>query len=156
MISPLAVRQSMGRAPWLAGLAIATSMLVPSDAARAVTCTVPGTHGTLAAAIQDTNCTTIQLAARVYSGDQTINRSLMLWGPTTGGTEIRGNVSVLANAVVDLRDLKISSLGPDQTLLVTNGASVTSSGVTVDCCEGLLFSDGFESGTVEAWSSSAP
>jgi hypothetical protein len=144
------------RRPWLAVPAIVTVVLFPTDPARAASCTVPGTHTTLAAAIQDPNCTMIQLAAITYSGDQTIARSLMLSGQAAGGTRIRGTVSVLADALLDLRELGIVSVGPDEALLVTDGASVTVSGVTVDCCQDPLFSDGFESGNVSAWAATSP
>jgi hypothetical protein len=56
-----------------------------SQAAVAI-CTVPGTHATIQAAVNDVSCATINVGAGAYTESVTINRSLTLNGAQAGNS----------------------------------------------------------------------
>jgi hypothetical protein len=60
------------------------SLLVMPNAASAAVCTVPGTHGSISAAVGDPSCTTINVAIGLYNEDVTIGHALTLNGAQAG------------------------------------------------------------------------
>lgn len=64
-----------------------------ANSVAAVNCNVPTDYGTIQAAINDTNCDTIVVAAGTYVENLTINRSLTLRSATTTKPTINGDRS---------------------------------------------------------------
>jgi hypothetical protein len=68
-------------------MALAFGLLMtamPAAAAAGPTCTVPGDYSTIQGAVNDTNCTTINVAADTYNENVTINHTLTLKGANAG------------------------------------------------------------------------
>ena len=87
-------------------------------------CTVPGTHLSIQAAVEDPACETVKLTSALYLESVTVSRSLRLVGnPST----IRGTLTISG----------------DETMVEVDG---------LELAEPLIFSDGFESGDTSAWS----
>lgn len=131
--------------------------------ALAGVCTVPGTHASIQAAIDDAGCMAIELAAQTYDESIHVSRPLTLAGPSAGGAFIEGLVQVVGGgSAVSLVDLTIRNGCPLGTLRVVGGARVTGTNLQIErskalpCAPSLLFEDGFESGDTSAWSTTAP
>ena len=89
---------------------------------QALNCTVPGAHGTIQAAIDDTNCTIININSGTYNENLTIGRSLTLQASGSGQPIIDGNstdrvVTISGSGVVVIMN----------NLRVTNGDSTSAS-----------------------------
>ncbi len=130
--------------------------------ATAATCTVPGSHAAIHAAVFDPTCTTIQLQAQTYDESVQFFRSLTLQGPGGGGALLRGGiVAAGATTSVSLVDFAVESSCP-QSLRSAGGARLVGEGLQVvrsssaPCPLFAPFQNGFESGNTLAWSATAP
>ena len=84
--------------------------------ARAINCTVPGSHASIQAAINDNGCDTIILAAQTYTENLTINRTLTIQGAGKTSSIINGNGGrgvTVTGGTVTLKDLRVT--GGDAT-----------------------------------------
>lgn len=132
----------------------------------AMPCAVPAARQTIAAAVADSACTEIILAAQTFSEEITIARDLIVRGASAATTTIEGRVSVSgARTDVVLAALTIDASTPSTSgcygeALLVEGANVEVENVQVrnssasSAC--ALFSDGFESGGTGQWSSTIP
>ena len=130
---------------------------------QAQTCTVPGTHATIQAAVDDPVCTTIMLSAQIYPESVNIPRSLTLAGPGAGGAVVQGLLRVVgAGTQVTLQDLRVENGCVRNALKAVAGAEVTGTNLEVEHSAGLpcpvstVFQDGFELGDTSAWSRTVP
>ena len=143
--------------------------LVTTSRLSAGTCTVPGSHGTIQEAVDDTGCSTIELAAQVYEESVSIDRNLTLQGASGGGSTIEGRLLVGgAGSEVSANHLKVDTTTANlagcfqRALEVNGGARLTGQGLELrnslegDCLAAVIFADGFESGDISAWSDSRP
>jgi hypothetical protein len=124
-----------------------------AQAAPAVTCTVPsGSYATIQSAVNDANCTTINIAAGTYTEAISITRSVTLQGVLSATTMISGTgsnrvitVNGLGNSINvtinDLRvtrgqagdDIPVATLGrAGGGILAANGATLYLNDLTVD------------------------
>lgn len=133
--------------------------------AGAVTCTVPSaSYASLARAVNDAGCTTIDLGTGIFTGAVDAARTLTLVGDGTVQTILAGPVVARgAGTVVTLRQLRVDGTQPTSSgcpgpALRTEGGGqvlapqptvVTDTAAVVGPC--TLFADGFESGNVKAW-----
>lgn len=123
-----------------------------SHDALAVTCTVPGSHGSIQAAVDDASCDPIQVAAGGHLESPLITRSLSLVGAGIGATTIWGRVLADGSAILVFVDqLMVSSGCPGPALSAVNGAQLRSGDVRAEKsaaagCNvvGRIFADGFE------------
>lgn len=118
-----------------AAILAAALVTISATAAHAATCTVPGTHATIQAAVDDLTCDTIEVDPGTYNESVTIARALTLVGPNSGisGLAVRGPEAIVTSAVT--------------TMNLTNGASVTIDGFTINGDFGVYVS-GSSTGTV--------
>src|SRR5437764_1882838 len=93
-----------------------TALALGAAIASAATCNVPADHATIQSAVDDLNCTTINVAAGTYAEGVSIGRAVTLAGPNSG-------VSALGTR------------GPE--------ATVTSSGTTFNVTNASVTIDGF-------------
>jgi len=116
-----------------AGLAVV--LAIGGGTTWAATCTVPGTHATIQAAVDDLTCDTIEVDPGIYNESVTIARALTLVGPNSGisGQAARGPEAIVTS--------------PATTMNLTNGASVTIDGFTINGDFGVYIS-GSSTGTV--------
>jgi hypothetical protein len=136
-----------------------------SAPACADTCTVPGTHASIQAAVADPTCTTIDLAGGSFRESLTISRDLGLRGAPSFATTIEGQLVIRgAGTDVQLTDLVVDTSLPGlagcfaEAVEVQGGAVVDALRLDVrnsidGICNILIFFDGFESGDTSAWSS---
>lgn len=121
------------------------------------TCTVPGSHATLQAAVDDPGCAVVELAAQAFPESLDVTRTSTLRGPAEGGATIEGQVRVRGEGTVaTLEHILLRSGCPPAALLVLDRARVRPSAVEVEHgavlpCPEALFADGFESGDTAAW-----
>jgi len=146
-------REQFERLGILIATVAATAFALPGSAA---TCNVPSApHPTIQAAIDDIGCTEIIVAAGTYAEAPVIARTLSVQGAGSGSTFIQGQVEVSAGTV-SLNGLNIAA--PDEALRAHSGAEV--SGFDLEVLNGAfeppLFADGFEDGTMGAWSAVVP
>lgn len=123
-----------------------------SEPARAGACTVPGTHPSIQAAVDDPACSDIELSNQSYFELLDIDRSLSLFGPPAGDATVIGQVNVSGGATMAiLNDFRIESGCANGALRIFGGARMTGSGMQVahisgtPCGVELIFEDGFES-----------
>ena len=126
-------------------------------------CTVPGSHATIQEAIDDPSCTTMNLSAQTYPESLNITRTLTLAGPGGGGAIVEGFVRVAgAGTAVSLDDLVVQNGCAERAMLVQTSAEIDGTNLQVvrsaalPCPVSSIFSDGFESGDVSAWSGQLP
>lgn len=130
--------------------ALAAMLAFPD--ALAATCTVPGSHGSIQAAVDDASCDPIQIAAGGYLESPLVTRSLSLVGAGIGATTIWGRVLADGSAILVFVDqLMVSSGCPGPALSAVNGARLRSGDVRAEKsasagCNvvGRIFADGFE------------
>lgn len=134
--------------------AVLLSGLVPSPGIAGM-CSVPGTHTTLQVAIDDGQCSSIELTESSYFASATVQRGVEIFGSAPNGTRILGTLEILTGGEVDLSDLTVDSGGATTAILATAGGRISTTNVLA-VRVGQLFLDGFESGTTSAWSSAAP
>ncbi|MDQ4005568.1 MAG: hypothetical protein M3135_04605, partial [Actinomycetota bacterium] len=100
-------------------LAFAAAAVSPAPAGAGATCQVPsGTYPTIQDAVNDPNCTTIELAGQTFNEDVMIDRSVTILGEGSAATVIDGTGS---NPTVQL------STGSPRTLSMS-GLTVTGGG----------------------------
>lgn len=127
-----------------------------SISAESATCDVPsGSHPNIQAAVDDSGCGPIVIAAGSYPESVVIARTLNLVGAGSDQTFIQGQVQIFAGAV-HLAGMHISAA--DEALFSTSGAEVSGFDLVVfnGDFEPPLFADGFETGNTDAWSAAAP
>ena len=136
--------------------------------ARAATCTVPsGPHPTIQAAVDDLGCTEVDISAGTFVETITISRTLAVNGATASSTIIAGKIEIEGggSVVVALTELTVDGSHPAvagclaEAVNVVAGARMVGSNVVVingdgDAC--VLFEDGFEDGTTDAWFVTVP
>jgi hypothetical protein len=137
------------RHPELMILAFALA-LVPRYALADV-CTVPGTHVSIQAAVDDPACADIELANQNYFELLEIDRSLSLSGAMGGSATVVGQIEVTGSTTLAmLSDFHVEGGCPEGVLRVTGGSQATASWLQVvydagsDCVVNLIFRDGFE------------
>jgi len=143
------------------------AVLGTTAGARAAPCPVPsGSYPTIQSAVDDVGCTEIELGSQVYTENVEIGRTLSVSGISAVATTIAGRVLITgAAAVVNLSDLTVDGSDPavagcfPEAVDVEGGAQMSGSNIVVingdgDAC--LLFGDGFEDGTTDAWSGTTP
>ena len=137
------------RYPELMLLAFALA-LVPCQVLAGV-CTVPGSHASIQAAVDDPACADIELANQNYFELLEIDRSLSLSGPMGGSATVVGQVEVTGSTTLAmLSDFRVEGGCPDGVLLVTGDSQATASGLRVfydagsGCAMDLFYRDGFE------------
>ncbi len=126
----------------------------------AITCTVPGSHLTIQAAVDDLACIQIDLVDQTYTESIHVPRSLTITGPGAGTPIIEGLVQVVGSgALVTLVDLQVRNGCQHEALSVAEAARVEGTGLEVVRSAALpcppitrVFADGFESGDTTAWS----
>ncbi len=103
-----------------------------SSQARMAVCAVPSaTYATIQAAVDDTNCTTVQIAAGIYTEAVTITRDLTLRGAGNEQTILDGENNHrpltigLSDAEIFNTDLSISQRTYIEDLAVRNGNATT-------------------------------
>lgn len=149
--------QPAAQASMIATAMLALGAIALSPSAFAVQCTVPGTHGSVQAAINDAGCDPIDLADATFAESVLIHRSMILNGVDGGATTLEGQLRISATASpVFLNDLSVRSGCPDSTMQVDDGAVVTSRNVGAAWSAAfpcpafgpldVIFSDGFEAG----------
>ena len=104
-----------------------TLMTFGAVEAQAATCTVPGTHATIQAAVNDTACSNINVAPGVYDEQVTVMRhNVTITGSGEDITSIRPT-TVTANATSLFSGAPIAAI-----VLVSNAGGVTVENLTVD------------------------
>ena len=138
-----------------------------SSGAGAAICPVPsGTHPTIQEAVDDVGCTEVTLAGQTFAESVTVDRSLTISGSSTATTIVEGRfevtgaatVIVLSEMTIDAAASSVAGCFPE-ALDVSGGAQLTSNALVVingggDAC--LIFGDGFEDGTTDAWANTIP
>jgi hypothetical protein len=131
----------------------------------AQTCTVPASHATIQEAADDPACAEVVLSAQTYPESVVLRRTVTVAGPGTGGAVIQGLVLVAgSDTTATLRDLEVANGCTPDAVRATGGAELLGETLTVTRSETLpcpltadtIFTDGFETGTTGAWSSSTP
>ena len=129
----------------------------------AAVCTVPGSHSTVQSAVDDSTCTTINLASQYYHESVYVERSLTVAGPVDGTAIIEGFVRLAGSeTLVQLVNLEVKNGCQPVALIAVGGAQVdgtnlrTVSSEMLPCPVTIIFSDNFESGNLTAWSSTSP
>jgi hypothetical protein len=120
--------------------------------AHAAVCLVPGSYASVQAAVNDNNCSEIQVASGTYAGSVAVPRSVSLVGAGPNLTTIQGIVSASGNATnLALQGLLVKAGCLGSGIAVSGGARVTGFGVitegsNVSQCPGdeLIFKSGFE------------
>jgi len=120
--------------------------------AQAAVCLVPGSYASVQAAVNDNNCSEIQVASGTFAGAVAVQRSLSLVGAGSGLTTIQGMVSASGNSTtLALQGLLVKAGCLGSGIAVSGGARVTGFGVITEGsnasqCPGdeLIFKSGFE------------
>lgn len=152
----------------LIGALVLQMPVLGSAPADADTCTVPGTHATIQAAVADPTCTMIDLAAGTFQEMVTIGRDLALQGAPSFATTIEGQLVISgAGTDVQLTDLVVDTSLPGLAGCFAEAVEVQG-GAVVDAlrlearnaiqgiCTLPIFSSGFETGDASGWSSIVP
>ena len=124
-------------------------------AVDAATCQVPTpSHPDIQSAVSDVACTEVAVAAGTFAESPVIARSLTLLGAGSDQTFLQGRIEVTAGTV-HLEGLHFAA-GED-SLTAHGGAETTCFDVVALAGQTtpMLFADGFETGDLSAWSSSA-
>lgn len=136
----------------------------------ALPCQVPSTHASLRAAVTDLACSEITLSPQTFvEGSLRIARDLTIEGASSAATTIEGQLVVEGSTTqVSLARLLIDASSPSVAACVgealfVDQAQVTTLDVVARAATATspagaychLFGDGFESGTLSAWSSSS-
>jgi hypothetical protein len=149
-------------------LSFLCAVLAGVATARAATCTVPsGPHPTIQAAVDDLGCTEVVVGAGTFIENPIIGRTLSVTGASPSSSVIAGRVVIGggASAVVSLTELSIDGSHAAvagcfvEAVDVGGGARMVGGNIVVvngdgDAC--VLFEDGFEDGTTDAWFVTVP
>lgn len=146
-----------GRASKVLLLIVAT-WVVPAVLQAGTTCTVPGSHATVQAALADVGCDEVQLAAQSYNESIRIERSVTLAG--VGGSILAGRLTAAGSGVVAVvSGLAVQNSCLGGSLRSMAGARLQASAVAVSYGSGFgcppepaeIFADGFETGDTSRW-----
>ncbi|KAB2848301.1 MAG: hypothetical protein F9K44_11200 [Hyphomicrobiaceae bacterium] len=142
------------------------ALVAPAAPALAVLCTVGnGTYPTIESAVRDANCQPISVPAGTYRENFTVSRPVSIFGAGTTTTTIQGRVAVVGagtDVVFDgfaVRGGAANVSGCWTSIVnVGNGATLDSialdaSNQNVSAGDCRIFEDGFDFGSVNAWSS---
>ncbi|MCP4425842.1 MAG: hypothetical protein GY803_15220 [Chloroflexi bacterium] len=100
---------------------------------NALTCTVPGSHAAIQAAVDDLACNEINVASGTYVENVFIdNREVQINGAGMGGTIVDGNA---ANNVFEIKSSSIVTL---TQMSVTNGKAGNGGGIRIEDSHGWL------------------
>jgi hypothetical protein len=151
--------------PRLPATLAALALAVAAAPAAAITCSVPSApYGTIASALADPTCTTVQVAAGTYVESLQATRDVTIQGAGSASTVVAGLLRASGPGVdVTLKSLRIDATASSATscapsaLDVRLGAEVIPGpdldvrghGTPIANC--VLASDGFESGNLAAW-----
>jgi nitrous oxidase accessory protein NosD len=127
-------------------------LLFAACSADAAICTVPASHASIQSAIDDSNCSEIQMSPGQYDGSLNIARSLALIGSGSNSAVVRGVVSVSGNATqVTAQGFRISGGCLGSWLIASSGATLSGLDLVSELlaptqCPGgeMIFEDGFE------------
>lgn len=127
-------------------------------------CSVPGTHATLQAAIDEPTCDPIQIAEGDYPESLLVGRSVTLEGPVSGWATLWGRFEAQgAGTVVAVAGMEVRSGCSGAAVEARDGARIQSSSLhaeksTTITCNGVdrIFEDGFEGGDTSRWSANSP
>ncbi len=122
-------------------------------------CTVPGSHATIQAAVDNPACLTIQLANQNYNESVNIPRPLDLIGPGAGTAVIRGLLRVAGTGtLVDvLQGVRVENNCVYAGVRAEAGGQMNATAfeavrsTAFPCPLNAIFSDGFESGNPNNW-----
>jgi hypothetical protein len=113
-------------------LSAAVTVIALAQPAAAATCAVPAGYATIAAALADPGCATIQVAAGTYYENLVVSHSLTLEGAGQGATIIDGGaagrvIDVGPGLTVQIRDLTVTNgkLQWDNGAGIRNGSVVS-------------------------------
>ncbi len=152
-------------APRLSSLLAPLLVLVGGSSLPAVTCTVPGSHPTIQAAVDDPTCTQIDLADQTYTESVRLPRSLDVVGPSVGTATVEGRVLAIgASTLVTLTRLEVRNGCDPEALAAKYGARIEGTDLVVERAAALpcpplapdIFADDFESGDTGAWTGTVP
>lgn len=141
--------------------------LVPSAAPGAI-CNVPSIdYATVAAALADPSCDSIEVGVGSFEENLAIVRDVAIVGAGSGETTISGWVRVLGAATdAALNGLRVDATGATAELCVASGLDARAGarvggldlvvvGEPTPAADCALFADGFETGDTSVWSSTA-
>ena len=160
-------KASPGHSPLISALALLILVLT-SSTGYTETCTVPGGYATIQAAVANSKCTTIVLAAGSFRESLTIGRDLALQGAPSFATTIEGQLIISAATTnVQLTDLVVDTSVPGLAGCYTEAIAVRGEAVVSalrldvrnsvqGICTQRIFTDGFESGDTSIWSTALP
>lgn len=123
--------------PWgLVRLALVASGLLASGSVFAATCTVPTTHASVLAAVNDSGCNPIEIAAGEFPAAIVITRSLSLVGNGSTATRLLGANGVptltLGNsATISITGVELATTSASNFALRVDGANVSLADVRV-------------------------
>ena len=135
---------------------------IAPEGVHAAVCAVPGDRPTIQQALDDAACTSLELTELSYAESIRVTRSLSLAGTAADTSTIEGGVLVTGGGVVvSISGVAVRNGCESGALEAAAGARVESEDLEVHflpggpcppLVESPLFSDGFESGDVGAWS----
>lgn len=141
-----------------------TLVLFQGNPVEAATCTVPGSHSAIQEAVLDSACTEVVLMDRTYFESVSVERTIVIEGPATGGAIVQGLVKAADSGTqLTLKNIQVNNSCSPEALAASDGAEIVGEGLIVIWDAGLpcppvvyIFLDGFESGNTLAWSSREP
>lgn len=108
--------------------------LAASAFATGPTCTVPGSYSTIQAAVNDSSCTTINVASGTYAENVSIDHAVVLNGPNAGtsGNGSRGSEATLQSVNITASNVTVDGFSFNNAGVQMNiNGSSTLSGVKV-------------------------
>lgn len=116
--------------------ALGAGLLLANGAVLAATCNVPSSHASLLAAVNDTGCDPIVIAAGEFPAAISINRSLSLVGAGASATRLSGaagipTLTLGSAAVITITGLELATTSASNLALRVDGASVTLADIKV-------------------------
>ena len=143
------------------------TVLGAATTARAAPCPVPsGNHATIQSAVDDPGCTEVQLGSQTYVEDIVVERTLEVSGVSSTATVIAGRILITGETTaVTLSGFTADASTPAsagcflEAIDVEGGARMIGSNIVAVNGDGtacLLFGDGFEDGTTNAWAVTVP
>ena len=128
-------------------------LMIALTSAHAAVCTVPGAYGSIQSAVNDSDCTDIQVAEGTYQGSVIVSRTLNLVGAGSGLTTIQGGVTASGNSTnLVFQGFQILNGCPGSAISSNGAAMVAGFDIIAENSDGiqcygeqdLIFSDGFE------------
>lgn len=152
--------------PLVVALVVSCAACTLAPPASAATCSVPGTHPTLGAALGSPACDEVQLAEATYRESPRITRSVVLRGALGAPATVAGRLrAVGAGVAVSLADLVVDPAAAElggcfpAAVAALDGARIVGERLVVRNQPGavcrLVFEDDHESGDASRWSASS-